>query len=391
MTASINLGRIWGIPIGLHWSLLLVFGLLSWSLALGYFPEEYPTLSPPAYWLLAAFTSLLFFGSVLLHELGHAIVALRNQIPVRGITLFIFGGVAQLEREAPTSGAEFRIAIAGPAVSLALAAVFGGIWLLDQQIPLLAAPSIWLARINLILAVFNMIPGFPLDGGRVLRAIVWHFSGNLHRATQVAAFTGQLIAFGFIGIGLFNVLSGNFFNGLWLTFIGWFLQNAAAASSAQSNMQQSLQGISVRQAMNHHFHTVPGTLSLNQLIDEYVLTGGHRYFFVGENGHQRGMLTFSDVTAVPQRQWRYVTTEQTMTPLRALVQVAPEMDLTDALQMMDEANVAQVPVVKEGQVIGILSREHVLHYLRLRLQLGLEPASRQSLQSDPEPVAEGLK
>ncbi len=386
MTASINLGRIWGIPIGLHWSLFLVFGLLSWSLALGYFPEEYPTLSPPAYWLLAAFTSLLFFGSVLLHELGHAIVALRNQVPVRGITLFIFGGVAQLEREAPTPGAEFRIAIAGPAVSLALAAVFGGVWLLDQQIPLLAAPSIWLARINLILAVFNMIPGFPLDGGRVLRAIVWQYTGNAHRSTQIAAFSGQLIAFGFMGLGFFIALSGNFFNGLWLAFIGWFLQNAAAASSAQSNLQQTLQGVTVRQAINHDYPIVPATLSLNQLIEEQVLTGGHRYFFVGDNGQPRGMLTLTDVTAVPQRKWRYTTTEQVMKPMKTLICVKPDLDLIEALKIMNEANVAQVPVVEQGQLLGVLSRERVLHYLNLRLQLGIQPTKPQNLQPEPETI-----
>jgi len=386
MTASINLGRIWGIPIGLHWSLLLVFGLLSWSLAQGYFPEEYPTLSTPAYWLLAAITSLLFFGSVLLHELGHALIALRNQIPVRGITLFIFGGVAQLERESPTPGAEFRIAIAGPAVILAMAAGFGGLWLLDQQIPRLAAPSIWLARINLILAVFNMIPGFPLGGGRVLRAIVWQYTGNLHRSTQVAAFSGQLIAFGFMGLGFFIALSGNFFNGLWLAFIGWFLQNAAAASSAQSNLQQSLQGVTVRQAMNDHYPTVPGTLSLNQLIEEQVLTGGHRYFFVGDNGQPRGMLTLTDVTAVPQRKWRYTTTEQVMKPMKTLICVKPDLDLIEALQIMNEANVAQVPVVDREQLVGVLSRERILHYLNLRLQLGLQPAQPQNRQPEPETI-----
>lgn len=199
MENSVKLGRIWGIPVGLHWSMFLVFGLVTWSLAMGYFPDEYPMLSAPVYWLLGLITSVLFFGSILAHEMGHAIVAQRNQVPVRGITLFIFGGVAQLEQEVRSPGAEFRITIAGPLVSLALAGLFGLLWLLDQSVPYLAAPSIWLARINLLLAAFNMIPGFPLDGGRVLRAIVWKWTGSLIRATRVATFTGQLAAFGFIG------------------------------------------------------------------------------------------------------------------------------------------------------------------------------------------------
>ena len=194
------------------------------------------------YWILGALTSILFFGSVLVHELAHALVALRNKLPVRAINLFLFGGVAELTQEPRSAGAEFRIAIAGPVASLGLAALFGAVYLLDQHIPLLAAPSIWLARINLLLAVFNMIPGFPLDGGRILRAVIWWKTGNLRRATQLASISGQVIAFGFIVVGIFISFNGNFFNGLWLIFIGWFLQNAAASSLTQSNMQETLNG-----------------------------------------------------------------------------------------------------------------------------------------------------
>jgi Zn-dependent protease len=214
MEASVKLGRILGIPVGLHTSWFLVFGLVTWSLAVGYFPAEHPSLPAVAYWGLGAVTSLLFFGSVLVHELSHSVVALRHEMPVQGITLFIFGGVAQIGREPPDAHAEFRIAIAGPLASLVLGIGFGALWWLDQAVPYLAAPSLWLMRINLLLAAFNMIPGFPLDGGRVLRAIVWHFTGNFHKATRVATFAGQLTAFGFIGVGLLIMLSGNFFNGL---------------------------------------------------------------------------------------------------------------------------------------------------------------------------------
>jgi Zn-dependent protease/CBS domain-containing protein len=371
METSIKLGRIWGIPIGLHWSLFVVFGLITWSLALGYFPEEYPSLSTPIYWLLGLITSILFFGSILLHELGHAIVALRNQVPVRGITLFIFGGVAQLEQEARSPGAEFRIAIAGPAVSLALAGLFESLWLLDQSIPYLAAPSIWLARINLMLAAFNLIPGFPLDGGRVLRAIVWRWTGSLARATKVAAFTGQLAAFGFIGWGIFAMFSSNFFNGLWLVFIGWFLQNAAASSQAQTNLEELLRGITVGRVMSRDYSKVPGTLSLSQLVEENVLAGGHRYFLVGESGHVRGMVTLRDVTAVPQRKWQFVTTEQVMVPLKRLTHVQPDTGLMEALQTMDNADVAQLPVMNGEDVVGMVSRDQVLHYVRTRAELGI--------------------
>ncbi|MBM3135262.1 MAG: CBS domain-containing protein [Chloroflexi bacterium] len=371
MEASVKLGRILGIPVGLHVSWFLVFGLVTWSLAAGYFPPEYPNLPAGAYWVLGAVTSLLFFGSVMAHELGHSIVALRHQIPVRGITLFIFGGVAQIGREPQNPGAEFRIAIAGPSISLALAIGFGGLWLLDRVVPYLAAPSLWLARINLLLAAFNMIPGFPLDGGRVLRAIIWRITGSFHRATQVATFTGQLAAFGFMGVGVFMMLGGNFFNGLWLIFIGWFLQNAAASSYAQVNLQQSLRGVTVTQVMSRDCPLVSSRLPLQQLVEEKILTGGRRCFFVAENGQLRGMLTLSDVAKVPRADWTQITTGQVMVPWERMIRVQPNTELLAALQTMDDANVNQVPVVEGDKIAGMLSREQVLHYLRVRTELGI--------------------
>jgi len=250
MEASVKLGRIWGIPIGLHTSWFLVFGLLTWTLSTGYFPLEYPHLSPWLHVILGVVTSVLFFGSVLGHELGHAAIALRNRIPVKSITLFIFGGVAQISREPRTPGAEFRIAIAGPLVSFALALFFGGVWLVSRSLPILAAPGVYLMRINFILAVFNLIPGFPLDGGRVLRAIVWALTKSFRQASQAAAFSGQLIAFGFIGFGIFTIFRGQLLNGAWLVFIGWFLQNAAASTYSQTNLQHAMEGITVGEVMN---------------------------------------------------------------------------------------------------------------------------------------------
>lgn len=371
MTANIKLGNIWGVPIGLHFSWFLIFGLLTWSLATGYFPQEYPTLSGPGYWLIALVTSLLFFSSVLAHELGHVYLALRNGIPVRGVTLFIFGGVAQIAEEPRDPGTEFRIAIAGPAVSLALAGLFGGAFLLDRTIPFLAAPSVWLLRINFILAAFNMIPGFPLDGGRVLRSLVWRITGDLGRATQVASFTGQLVAFGFISVGIFSLLSGNVFNGLWLAFIGWFLQNAAASSYALTNLRQSLRGLTVRQAMTEECARVSTLTPVSQLVEENILRGAQRCFVVAENGDPRGLLTLRDISQVPQRKWPFLRTEQLMLPLEHAVQVTPNTDLLVALQSMDESNLAQLPVMEDGQFVGLLTRDRVLHYVRTRAELGL--------------------
>jgi Zn-dependent protease len=308
---------------------------------------------------------------VLVHELGHSLIALRNSIPVRRITLFIFGGVAQIEKEPSSPGVEFRIAIAGPLASLALAILFEAVWYLDQAIPYLAAPSLYLARINLLLAAFNMIPGFPLDGGRVLRALVWRFSGSFHRATRVASSTGQLVALGFIGVGVYTIFNGAVFNGLWLAFIGWFLQNAAANSLAASNMQQSLRGVTVGQVMSRECARVPSLLPLSQLVEERVLDGAQRCFFVADNGQLKGLLTLREITAVPQRKWGFTTAEQVMAPVESLARVTPDTDLMEALRMMDSANVNQVPVLEEEGVVGTLSREQVLHYIRLRAELGV--------------------
>ncbi len=371
MDASVKLGRIWGIPVGLHISWFLVFGLVTWSLASGYFLTEYPDLPKTAQWLLGGATSLLFFMSVLLHELGHSVVALRNKIPVRGITLFIFGGVAQIGKEPQTPGVEFRIAIAGPLTSLALAGLFGGLWLLDRAQPYLAAPSIWLARINLILGLFNLIPGFPLDGGRVLRAIIWKITANFYRATQIASYAGQVVAFGFIGLGLLTILRGNFFNGLWLAFIGWFLQNAAASSYAQVNLQRMLRDVTVAQVMSPECNQVPGNIPLDQLVEEKILTGGHRCFLVTEDGDRlRGMLTLRDVTAIPRANWSRVLAEQAMVPREKLILANPDMHILELLQTMDNAQVAQVPVVKADQIVGVISREHILHYIRILGEIG---------------------
>ncbi len=371
MEASVKLGRIWNIPIGLHTSWFLIFGLLTWSLGSGYFPAEYPQLSTPIHWLMGLITSILFFLSVLAHELGHALLALRNKISVRSITLFIFGGVAQINEEPRSPGAEFRIAIAGPIVSLGLALVFYLLWLLDRSLPFLAAPSSYLLRINLILGLFNMIPGFPLDGGRVLRAIIWKLTGNFQRATRVASFTGQVVAFGFIGFGAFEIISGQFFNGLWLVFIGWFLQNAAASTYAQTNMQQLLRGVTVGQVMTQDCVKVPSLISINQLVEDQVLRGGQRCFLVSDNGSIEGLLTLRDISAIPQSKWRFTTTRNAMVPTNRLTIVGPDTDLLKALQLMDNNNIAQIPVVQDNDLVGVLSREQVVHYLRTRSELGI--------------------
>ncbi len=365
-----TIGSIWNVPIRLHPSWFLIFFLVTWSLATGFLPLEYPRLGATAYWFAGAVTSLLFFGSVLLHELGHVYAALRERIAVRAVTLFIFGGVAQIEQEPRSPGAEFRIAIAGPLVSLALALIFHIVFRLVPEDGLLSASTSWLARINLILAAFNMIPGFPLDGGRVLRAVVWSLTGSLHRATHVASSSGQLVALGFIGLGLFQIFLGGFFNGLWLIFIGWFLQNAAAASYAQSNLQEMLGGVLVTQAMTPNWTPISPRTELDRLVEERILAGGERFFLVTEADDLRGLVTLTNIASVPRTKWGETTVAEVMIPWDKVVHVQSRSELLDALRILDSAGVNQAPVIDGGRVVGVLSKDQVMHYIRLRTDLG---------------------
>jgi Zn-dependent protease/CBS domain-containing protein len=372
MKANVKLGTVWGIPIGLHSSWFLVFALVIFSLGASYFPSEYPQLSTNMYIILATVTSVGLFASVLLHELGHALLALRNSIPVKSITLFIFGGVAQITREPQSPGVEFRIAIAGPLVSFGLSVLFGGLWLLDRNIAWLAAPSLYLARLNLTLALFNMIPGFPLDGGRVLRSLVWKLTGSLGKATRIASLGGQVVAFGFFGLGIFGILTGNLFNGLWLLFIGWFLQSAATAAGQQVSVQEKLRGVTVDQAMDRRLGYVSMLETLNGVVNDRVLTNGESTFFVVDyDGHTAGLLSLEDITRHPRTQWRFMTAGQVMIPIQRILKVDASAELLSALQRMEETNTHHAAVVRQDRPVGIISRDQVVRYLRLRSELGL--------------------
>ena len=367
----LTIARIWGIPISVHVSWLLVFALVASSLAAGYFPERQPGWGAATRWVLGALTSLAFFASVLVHELGHSRVALRYGIPIRGITLFVFGGVAQIGREPDSPGAEFRIAIAGPLTSLALAALFGGVGTVAGSMALVSVPALWLARINLFVALFNLLPGFPLDGGRVLRAAVWAWTGSFDRANRAAAAAGEVLALALIGVGTLRALGGDVAGGIWMALIGWFLHSAVAAGRAQAALRDLLRGATVSQAMARDCPSVAPDLTLERLVHDEVLGAGRRCFVVAEDGHLRGLLTLHEVKGVPREQWSRAKVEEVMQPAHALSVVGPEEALLGALQKMDDAKVAQLPVVADGHWLGMLDREHILHYMRVRAELGV--------------------
>jgi Zn-dependent protease len=368
-TQRISLGRILGIPIGLDLTWFLIFALLTWTLATNYFPAEFKDWSPGEYWVVGAATAIMLFVSVVLHELGHSILALRYKVPVRNITLYVFGGVAEIATEPPSAVAEFWIAIAGPAVSFALAALFR---LLEPAVGALApvlAVARYLAYINGTLALFNLIPGFPLDGGRVFRAIVWATTGNLRRATVIAANVGRVIAFLFILVGVWQMLTGNLGNGLWIAFIGWFLESAANAQLQQQMVQGLLTGHRVSEAMSRSCPTAPANLTLQELVDHHILGRGLRCLVLQKNGDTVGLLTLHQIKDVPREEWRTITAAQVMLNLDQIKRIRPDAQLTSALEVMDREGVNQLPVFEDGQLQGILTREDLITYLRTLQEL----------------------
>lgn len=367
---GVALGRIMGIPISLDYSWFLVFALLTWILGSSYYPSEFKNWPPLLYWVTGAATAILLFASVLLHELGHSYIALRFGMTVRSITLFIFGGVAQIGAEPPSAKAEFLIALAGPAVSLGLAA---GFWVVQHM--LAGIEPLWgmakyLAYINLALALFNLIPGFPLDGGRVFRALIWAGTKNLRQATLIAANAGRFFGFLFILAGIWRIFSGDIGGGIWVAFIGWFLDNAASAQVHQVVFQGLLAGRAVSQAMSTQCVSVAADTVLQQLVDEHVLGMGRRCLLVSRGADTVGLMTLHRIKEVPKAEWSTTTAADIMIPMREVISVGPSSDLWAALQLMDRDGVNQIPVMSGSEVVGMLSREDIVTYLRTVQELG---------------------
>jgi Zn-dependent protease/predicted transcriptional regulator len=374
MKAQIRLFRIFGIQIGLNYSWLLIAVLVVLSLA-GQFAATNPQWGTNVIWAVAILTALLFFAAIVVHELSHAAVAKARGLPVRSITLFALGGVAQIEKEASDAKTEFWMGIAGPITSaliglicLGIAAGIGWTPTRAHQSPW-AAMLGWLGVINIALAVFNMIPGFPLDGGRVLRAIIWWITGNASRATRVATAIGQLIAFGFIIVGLFRFFNGAGFAGLWLTFIGWFLLDAARSTYAQFETIERLRGLRVRDIMVGDWPVIDANTNLQTFVDDHLLRSGKRCFIVEEDGRVAGMVTPHEVKDVERQRWPQLTVREVMLPLKNLHAVKPATTLTEALQTMGREDVNQLPVMNNDRLAGIISRGHILRVLQTRAEL----------------------
>ncbi|MDO8614495.1 MAG: site-2 protease family protein [Dehalococcoidia bacterium] len=371
---AFRIGRIAGIDIRIHWSWFAIFLLLTWWLAHGFFHEVYDDWTLTQEWAAAVITTILFFSSILLHELSHSLMAKRLGLPVTSITLFIFGGVSALGAEPSSARQEFQVAIVGPLTSFLLGGLFGLLaliaWRYDYSGRPPAAIAEYLAIINVAVGVFNMLPGFPLDGGRVLRSALWARSQSMLRATRWAATAGTVISFGLIAAGVVSVLAGSFIGGVWFIVIGWFLRNAAETSYQQLLLRQALEGAKVGAMVNRNFHGAPPDLSLERLVHDHILGQSQRCVPIVVTDDLLGLVTMSDLKRVPPGEWSSTSAFSAMTPREKLYTVSAQDDLTQALEMMATHDIHQLPVMEGRTFLGFVTRADVLRLIQIRTEVG---------------------
>lgn len=374
MPASLRLGRIGGVPVSLHFSWFLIAMLITMSLA-GRFGDTHPGWSAALVWSVAAFTAVLFFATLLTHELSHAVVARARGLPVRSITLFALGGIANIEKDANTAKTEFLVAIVGPIVSFAIGALCIGVassmgWSLENGTAgVLGSILGWLGSINVILAVFNLIPGYPLDGGRVLRSLLWAIYKDADRATRTAARAGQAVAGIFIIWGLWQFFAGAGFGGLWLAFIGWFLMLAAQASYAEATLGDILRDVRVADVMTNDCARVDPQTTVQRVVDDFLLRTGRRCILVERDGRVSGLVTTHEIRGLDRARWADTPVADVMRPLDRLRTVQPGTPVAEALKTMAREDLNQLPVVADGRLQGIVTRGHVLQLLQSRAEL----------------------
>jgi Zn-dependent protease/CBS domain-containing protein len=375
MTSTFKLGRIFGIEIGLHYSWFLIALLITFSLATQ-FGETNPQWGPSIIWTTAILTALFFFAALVAHEMSHALMARRFGIDTRAITLFALGGVAQIESEPKEARTEFWVGIIGPITSAIIGVVclviaFASGWT-GAQIPNRPAVAmlVWLGYINLMLAIFNLVPGYPLDGGRILRSLIWWKTKDVVRATRLASRVGQFIAICFIALGIIRFFTGQGFPGLWIAFIGWFLLQASQASYAQIKLADGLKGVRVQDIMSRDCASVDSRSNVKMFVEEHLLRSGRRCYVVERDGHLVGLVTPHEVKSIAPEKWPYTTMDDVMRPLDQLHTVQPETSVIEALETMGKDDENQLPVVPGNRLEGVISRANVLQFLQTRAELG---------------------
>jgi Zn-dependent protease/CBS domain-containing protein len=365
---GIQFGRVFGIPLYLSPSWFIIF-FLTTGLVATQFTSQHPGWSREQHWALGIVTSFLFFASVVFHELSHSVVAKHYKIPVQSITLFVFGGLSRITREPDNGKQEFNVAIAGPLSSFFLAGCFWLVWRYSGGNEMVHAASGWLWQINLGLAIFNLVPGFPLDGGRVLRGIVWGITGDFTRATKIAANAGKFFAYLMIFIGVYQALHGNWVGGLWLAFIGWFLLSAAQESYSSIAVRNMLVGVRAEDIMTRDVPTVTRDMSIDEYVHEVLRTGSRCHVVTGA-GTPVGLVTLAAARAVPRDEWKNTSIQAVMLPVDKIHSAAPEEPAMSILQRMQSQDINQMPVIADNHIVGMISRDSILRLLQTRLQVG---------------------
>jgi Zn-dependent protease/predicted transcriptional regulator len=372
--SSLRIGRILGIPIYIHASWIIIFVLITMSLG-AQFTAQHPQWTPTQHWSIGVLTSLLFFASILFHELSHSMAARAYKIRVDSITLFVFGGVARISQDASRAIEEFNIAIAGPVASLFLGGVFYALTILFPYDTMTGALALWLAGINVLLAIFNLLPGFPLDGGRIFRAIVWGITKDFTRATKMAGTSGKLVAYGMIVFGTGYALStGQWQAGLWYAFIGWFLLNAAQESVAQIVVRETLSGLHAADVMSQEIPMVPRDITLEDYSQE-VLRTGRRCHLVITDDRLVGMMNVHALNSVRRDEWTQMSVQAVMIPRDKILWASPEESLLGLLERLLAADINQMPVVSGAEndgahIIGMITRDSILRVMRTRTEVG---------------------
>ena len=376
---SLNIGRIIGIPVRIHYTLWLVLLLIAWSLAEGYMPQHYPGLGATTYWAIGIASAIILFVSVFLHELSHSYIAKKNGLPIRRITLFFFGGVSEMGEEPKDPALEVRMAAAGPLTSFLIAIVLGTFWYLaflaggprPGALTPIIATLYYAAVLNGVLGAFNLIPAFPLDGGRVLRGSLWNRSKNLLSSTTNATRVSEAISLLMMAVGFFFLIFGDFVNGLWIIFLGWFIRSGAETSLRQTRLTEALAGVRVGDIMTRDLLSVSPDASVQQLVSDYFLVHPHGGYPVISNGKLLGVVTMSSVRSIPREKREFERVSQAMVPFERTVTVNPTTSAIDAMQIMAKNGVGRLVVMDGDKIAGMITRGDLMKTMKARQELGL--------------------
>jgi Zn-dependent protease len=365
-----------GIPIRIHFTLWFVFILIAWSLAVGYMPHQYPGLSVVTYWAIGITSAVILFASILVHELSHSYIAKKNGLPIARITLFFFGGVSEMTEEPQDPDLEVRMAAAGPLMSFLIAGVLGALWYLggSAHAPVAIIATLgYAALINGVLGAFNLLPAFPLDGGRVLRGSIWKHMNNFVGATRSAIRVSEVISLLMMFGGFVFIILGDFVDGLWVIVLGWFIRSGAQTSLKQTLVGDALLGVSVGNIMTRDVLTVPPEITLNQFVSDYLLVHRHGGYPVVKNGEVLGVVTLQCVRAVPKEKRDSVTVREAMVPFESTIMVKSSVTALDAMQKMARNKVGRVLVIDEDRLVGMATREDIVSTIQTRHDLELGP------------------